>query len=79
MLGCDEVERLMSDFQDGVLPPSRRFAIRFHLLMCRSCRALERSMRETLHLVRGLRDEDVSSVGNATEADGHEGRAPEEE
>lgn len=57
MLGCDEVERLMSDYQDGALPMRKRMAIRLHLMMCRSCRSMEQSMRETLGVLRQLRDE----------------------
>lgn len=57
MLGCDEVERLLSDYEDGAMPRPRRVAIRLHLLICRNCRSLERSLRGTLGVLRALRDE----------------------
>ena len=56
MLGCDEVERLLSDYEDGALPLTKRVAIRMHFMMCRSCRELERSLRQTLDVLHSLRD-----------------------
>ena len=58
MLGCDEVERQLSDYEDGDLALSRRLAIKLHLMMCRRCRSLERSLRGTLGVLHALRDED---------------------
>lgn len=57
MLGCDEVERMLSDYEDGALPLPKRVAIRLHLMMCRNCRSLERSLRATLGVLHALRDE----------------------
>lgn len=63
MLGCDEVERLLSDYEDGALPYRKLVAIRLHLMMCRKCRSLERSLRGTLGVLRALRDEPVEGGG----------------
>jgi hypothetical protein len=59
MLGCDEVERLLSDYEDGALPLPKRIAVRFHLMMCRGCRSLERSLRDTIGVLHAMRDEPV--------------------
>ena len=68
MLECDEVERMLSDYEDGALPFSKMVAIRFHLMMCRRCPALERSLRETIDVLRAMRDEPI-----------HEGVDPEDD
>ena len=57
MLGCDEVERLLSDYEDGALPLRKRLAVKAHLVMCAGCRSLGRSLRATLSSLRALRDE----------------------
>lgn len=57
MLGCDEVERLLSDYEDGAVPLPKRLAIRVHLMMCRGCRSLERSLRNTIGVLHEMRDE----------------------
>lgn len=69
MLGCDEVERRLSDFEDGALPFRTMIAVRLHLMMCRRCSALERSLRKALGVLRALRDEPVD------EGDGGDGSA----
>ncbi len=57
MLGCDEVARLLSDWEDGALPLTTRLRLHAHLAMCAGCRSLERSLRATLTTLRALGDE----------------------
>jgi anti-sigma factor RsiW len=57
MLRCDDIERLLSDYEDGALPLGRRLAVKAHLLICAGCRSLERSLRQTLSSLHALRDE----------------------
>lgn len=63
MLGCDEVERMLSDYEDGALPLPKLVAIRFHLMMCRKCRSLERSLRATIGVLHALRDDAADDDG----------------
>ncbi len=62
MLACADVEQLLSDYEDGALPFATRVAVRLHLMMCRSCRSLERSLQTTLDLLHGLGDEPVDDT-----------------
>lgn len=62
MLGCDEVERLLSDYEDRVLPLPKRLAVGFHLMMCRGCRSLERSLRDTIGVLHAMRDEPLDTT-----------------
>ena len=57
MLRCRDVADLSSDYVNGDLTWSRRFAVRLHLTICRFCRRYVRQMRETVGLLRGLRRE----------------------
>jgi predicted anti-sigma-YlaC factor YlaD len=57
MLRCRDVADLASDYVNGDLNWSRRFAVRLHLTICRFCRRYVRQMRETVGLLRGLRRE----------------------
>jgi predicted anti-sigma-YlaC factor YlaD len=57
MLRCRDIADLSSDYVNGDLTWSRRFAVRLHLTICRFCRRYVRQMRETVRLLRGLRGE----------------------
>lgn len=45
---CAETRELLSDYVDGELMPRARRRIVGHLLMCRRCRALLRSLKATI-------------------------------
>jgi hypothetical protein len=58
MLSCREATRLVSESMDHPLPPGQRFALRFHLAMCRLCwryREQVRFIRHALRLAPGER------------------------
>ena len=60
MLRCRDVADLASDYIDGVLPWSRRFAVGLHLTICRLCRRYLRQMRETVRILRAMRGEEAA-------------------
>ena len=43
-LHCDEASRIMSDGLDGTLTPLERWALRLHLVSCRTCRRFRRQL-----------------------------------
>jgi hypothetical protein len=45
MMTCKEVSTLVSIGQSDEAPPAHRMAVRFHLMMCRHCRAFNRQLR----------------------------------
>jgi anti-sigma factor RsiW len=45
---CAETRELLSDYAEGELPPRARRRVLRHLLMCRRCRAVLRSLRATI-------------------------------
>lgn len=45
---CAETRNLLSDYADGELKPRARRRVVGHLLMCRRCRAVLRSLRATI-------------------------------
>jgi anti-sigma factor RsiW len=45
---CTETRELLSDYVDGELQPGARRRVFRHLLMCRRCRAVLRSLRQTI-------------------------------
>lgn len=44
MLSCRESSRLLSDRLDRPLRPAERFALRFHLALCRACGRVEKQL-----------------------------------
>jgi predicted anti-sigma-YlaC factor YlaD len=54
MIKCKDVPELASDYLDGDLPLSKRIALRFHLLICHSCRAYLQQLRNTIKTVKVL-------------------------
>lgn len=63
MLGCDEVQRDLSDYLDGRVGFWRRLAIRMHVAMCDRCGPILRSLRRTVDLLRAMRDEPAAAPG----------------
>lgn len=59
---------MLSDYEDGALPFSRMVAIRLHLMVCRRCPGLERSLRETIDVLRALRDEPLREATDRDES-----------
>lgn len=51
MLKCRDVTELATDFMEGVLPPLRWVAMRWHLMICPSCSAFVSQMRRTTALL----------------------------
>jgi predicted anti-sigma-YlaC factor YlaD len=45
---CAEAREFLSDYVEGELPPRTRRRVVGHLLMCRRCRAVLRSLRTTI-------------------------------
>jgi anti-sigma factor RsiW len=53
VLKCHDISELATDYAEGVLPPGRRFAMRFHLAFCRMCRAYIDQLEKTRRLLAG--------------------------
>ena len=80
---CAETRELLSDYVDGELKPGTRRRIVGHLLMCRRCRAVLRSLRATierLHAIGPANPEPDAAVADSVitriRADDEEGPAP---
>jgi predicted anti-sigma-YlaC factor YlaD len=54
MLTCKELAENASEYLDGNLPPSRRLAVRVHLLLCRHCRDYVDQLALTLEMLRSV-------------------------
>jgi anti-sigma factor RsiW len=55
---CEETRSLLSDYVDGELERRLRWRVVRHLLLCRRCRAVLRSLRATIAGLRAIgRDE----------------------
>jgi predicted anti-sigma-YlaC factor YlaD len=58
-LSCKDVARLLSDAQDGELPPADRARMRLHLVICEACRNVEEQMQFLRRAMKQLgRDQD---------------------
>ena len=53
-LDCKQVSRLLSDDQDGSLPPAERARMRLHLVICEACRHVDAQMQFLRRAMRGL-------------------------
>jgi len=53
VLTCREVSEHATDYMEGALPVRRFLAVRWHLLLCRMCRAYLAQLRRTASLLRG--------------------------
>lgn len=60
MLSCRESSRLMSDRLDGPLRLGERFALTFHLAMCRGCSKVESQFDAIRKAAAALVRNDVS-------------------
>lgn len=65
MLKCREISLQASDYLDQQLPPRRRLAFAFHLLLCGRCRAFIRHLDQAITTFHGLQ----STTMNAGEAE----------
>lgn len=52
MLTCRDVHDLGTDYLDGGLSRRQRFAMLFHLFLCRNCRRYIEQLRRTAALLR---------------------------
>ena len=53
VLKCRDIADLSTDYTEGTLPPGRRIAVGFHLLLCRMCRTYLDQLAKTRHLLAG--------------------------
>jgi predicted anti-sigma-YlaC factor YlaD len=52
---CREMSELVTDYLEHMLPPRRRLAARWHLLLCPACRRYYEQMRQIVRLLAGRR------------------------
>ena len=45
LISCKDASRLISQMQDGDLPPLQRLRIRLHLLFCDACKRFTEQLR----------------------------------
>jgi predicted anti-sigma-YlaC factor YlaD len=60
MFICDVARRHMSDDLDDALPWHTRAFVRVHLAVCRPCQRVRRQLKDTVTLLRELKDEPVA-------------------
>jgi len=54
MLTCQEVDRFLYDFHQGVLPFGQRLKFNMHIVMCRECQAYLAGYQNTIRLTKGV-------------------------
>jgi anti-sigma factor RsiW len=59
-LTCKELVELVTAYFDGALPSDERARFERHLAGCGGCTVYVEQMRQTITLVGGLREQDVS-------------------
>jgi anti-sigma factor RsiW len=58
-LACREVVELLSDYLEGTLPPRTRRRVERHLAACDGCHDYLEQLRETVHTVGRLSEDDL--------------------
>jgi predicted anti-sigma-YlaC factor YlaD len=61
MLTCQELTELVTDYLEGRQSLGQRLRFEIHLGMCRHCRAYLRQMKETVHALGGLPNDEIPS------------------
>lgn len=59
---CDKVTDLLTDFQEGSLPPLQALRVRVHLSLCRGCQAFLASLRTLPRYLGGLPEADSDTL-----------------
>jgi anti-sigma factor RsiW len=65
---CGETRELLSDYAEGDLPPRARRRVLRHLLMCRRCRAVLRSLKATIARLNAIGPADPPPDSSVAEA-----------
>ena len=61
-LDCQDLVELITDYLEGVLPPSEQREFEEHLLDCDGCADYVAQMRTTIELTGRLRTDDIDPV-----------------
>ncbi|HDY85421.1 hypothetical protein LCGC14_0600270 [marine sediment metagenome] len=62
MIKCKDVPEQASDYLDGELTFRKRIALRFHLLICHSCRTYVQQIRNTIKTVKVLQPKEKNAL-----------------
>jgi hypothetical protein len=55
LISCKDASRLISQIQEGHVPPGRRLRVRLHLIFCEACKEFERQVRFLRVMMRRYR------------------------
>jgi anti-sigma factor RsiW len=62
---CKEITELLTDYLEGKLSPLERWRFRWHIGLCKDCRAYLRQMRATIRIAGRLSDEPLPEAVQA--------------